>query len=87
MRPIFFAYTRSFLLGIIPVLAAGLDAIVALIETGDEGPITAVLANAFGFDPDTAESIVRVVGMIAGLLIAYERRGWARKYSADPRDK
>ena len=87
MRPIFFAYTRSFLLGVIPVLAAGLDAIVALVETGNEGPITEFMAALFGLSPGTAESIVRVVGMVAGLLIAYERSGFARKYSTNPKDK
>jgi len=83
---IFIGYTRSFLLGIMPVLLSGLDAILAIVESGETGPITALLVSVLGMDAESAEGAVRLVGVVAGLIIAWERSGRARPYSLNPKD-
>jgi hypothetical protein len=81
--PIFFAVTRSFILGIVPVLIAAADLIVA-ISTGEaSGPVADFLTWTFGWSPEQATKVVRGVGTVAALIIAQQRSGAARPYTME----
>lgn len=83
--PIFIAWTRSFWFGIVPALLSLLDLTVLVFTDATIGPIAGLLVTAFGWDQVAVENIMRGVATIAGLIIAYQRRGPARPYTLDPR--
>lgn len=83
--PIFIAWTRSFWLGIVPLLLNALDIAVMISAPGTLGPIAALIASATGADLDQVETIMRGSGVVAGLIVAHQRRGESRPYTINPR--
>lgn len=83
--PIFIAWTRSFWLGIVPLLLIGADMLAALSSQGGLGPIATLIATLTGLDVDQVEGALRGVSVIAGIVIAQQRGGAARPYTLDPR--
>lgn len=85
MPPIFIAWTRSFWLGIVPLLMVGADMLAALSDAGGIGPVAALIAGLTGWDAAQVESALRGVAVVAGVIIAQQRSGSARPYTLDPR--
>lgn len=87
VTPIWFARTRSFWLGIVPILMAVLDLIVQVTTTEAAGPVGASIASllmAMGFDVtgDDVSGFLKGLGLFAGLVIAQQRSGLSRPYVA-----
>jgi hypothetical protein len=88
-KPIFIGVTRSFWLGIVPVVAALVDTgFAALSDQELHAPIAAVVSgigNAVSWLPDwTVEQVhegMQVLAAAAGLIIAHQRRHAARPYT------
>ena len=81
--PVFIGITRSFLLGIVPVLIAIADLVVA-VSTGEaSGPVSDFLTWLFGWSPEQATKVVRGAGSVAALIIAHQRSGASRPYTME----
>lgn len=84
--PIFFAWTRSFWLGILPTLLIVLDIAVQIM--GDPiatPPVAALIGWMIGADPVVIEGWMLRLAPLFALLIAQQRSGQARPYTMDPR--
>lgn len=84
--PIFIAKTRSFWLGIVPAGLTLVDVVANAVADGTSGPIAGGLAAIFGpLTGLTAEEIhafMLEVAPICALVIAHQRGGAARPYTA-----
>ncbi|MCA0846129.1 hypothetical protein [Salipiger thiooxidans] len=85
MTPIFIGWTRSFWLGIVPALMVLADLIVALFTDATIGPIAGVISVMLGLPPEKVEQVLRGVAGVAALIVAHQRRGAARPYTANPK--
>lgn len=83
IAPIFILKTRSFWLGIFPLLLTIADSLFAESATG--GPFTNLLAAALGKDPETVRGWMLLVSPVWGLIIAQQRAGLTRPYTASPK--
>jgi hypothetical protein len=82
MPPIFFAATRSFWLGIVPILMILLDVAVTLAADATSGPpVAGVIARALGFDAAAVEAAMLKLAPLFALVIAQQRAGKARPYT------
>lgn len=87
VTPIWIVRTRSFWLGIVPLLVALLDLVIQITTTEAAGPVGAALATllqAVGFDVtgEDVTSFLKGLGLVAGLILARERSGLSRPYVA-----
>jgi len=82
IAPIFILKTRSFWLGILPLLLTISDSLFAESATG--GPFTNLIAAALGKDPEGVRGWVLLVSPVWGLIIAQQRAGLSRPYTASP---
>lgn len=80
--PVFIGKTRSFWLGILPLVLTLLDSLLAETETG--GPITNLIAAVIGKDPETVRGWMLLSSPVFGLIIAQQRGGLARPYTMNP---
>lgn len=82
-QPIFFAWTRSFWLGIFPALMVAFDVTAAVIMDPETiPPIAGFIAWIFDANPYQVENwLVRIAPLFA-LIIAHQRRGENRPYTA-----
>lgn len=90
--PIFFGYTRSFLLGVVPILLTMIDMAFSLVaDPHTAAPIAFLIAKVLGIftevTPEKVETVMRGLLPFYGLLIAQQRSGAARPYTIDPRYK
>ena len=86
MQPIFILWTRSFWLGVFPALLVALDVAAQAVSDPTVGPpVAGVIARVFGFDPDQVEGTMRGLAPLFALIVAYQRSGMARPYTANPR--
>lgn len=92
IEPIFFAYTRSFWAGIVPLLLTLID--IAVRMTADPAtalPAATVISWAVSaVTPVSTAQVAHIMQTLAplfGLLIAQQRAGYARPYSLNPRAK
>lgn len=96
--PIFFAWTRSFWLGIFPALLTALDLLLVLMaDSATSGPVAKVLsillsvpAAVPGFDwlaatPEQIGAFMQALAPIYALIVGHQRAGAARPYTIDPR--
>ena len=86
MDPIFFAWTRSFWLGVFPTILTLIDVAFQIFATPDAGaPVAALLAAilhpAWPVAADDIERTMRALAPIYALIIAQQRAGAARPYS------
>lgn len=85
MKPIFFAATRSFWLGVVPLLAILADVlaqVLTVLSDADVGPpVAGVIASLFGGDAAKVEAVMRTMAPVFGLLIAHQRSGASRPYT------
>lgn len=87
MNPISFYITRSFWLGILPALMVALDAFVQLFLDPQMGPPVAsmvawLLSIFFEVDPVQVEAVLLKMAPVFALIVAHQRRGSARPYTA-----
>lgn len=88
--PIFFAWTRSFWMGIFPTLLIGLDITVqllaVLVANPDLAPpVASLIGWVISADPVLIEGWMLRFAPLFALLIAHQRSGSARPYTIDPR--
>ncbi len=83
-EPIFILWARSFWLGILPLVLAGLDLLIALGSSETVGPISAAIEALTGVSAETAEKVLRGLAVLSGLIVAHQRRGASRPYTAKP---
>lgn len=96
--PIFFAWTRSFWLGIFPALLTGIDLLIVLAgDASTAGPVAGVLsavltllAAAPGMSwlaatPDQVMAVMQALAPIYAIIVGQQRSGAARPYTIDPR--
>lgn len=89
IAPIFILKTRSFWLGIFPLLLTALDTLfTSLSAGGDGGPLVQMLAHLLGYDPSEIRGFLLAVTPLWGLIIAQQRGGFGgaipRPYTMDP---
>ena len=85
IAPIFIAKTRSFWLGIVPLILTLLDSVFASIgEGGDGGPVANLIAAAVGADPENVRGWLLLIAPVWGLVIAQQRAGLSRPYTMNP---
>lgn len=97
-NPIFFAWTRSFWLGIFPALLTAIDLLLVLMaDNATAGPVAAVLSilltvpaavPGLGWLAATPEQIgafMQALAPLYAIIVGYQRRGAARPYTIDPR--
>lgn len=82
IAPIFILKTRSFWLGILPLILTLSDSVFA--EAGTGGPFTNLLAAVLGKDPEAVRGWLLLVSPVWGLIIAQQRSGLTRPYTANP---
>ncbi len=97
-RPIFFAWTRSFWLGIFPAILTAVD--VAFHIFGDAataGPVAAALAAALALlalipglswlavTPEQIMATMQAAAPLYALIVGHQRMHAARPYTIDPR--
>ena len=90
-EPIFFAWTRSFWLGIFPALLTALD--IAFQIFGDPStaaPVAAALAWVVRLaggtvTPDAIARVMQAMAPLYALIVAQQRSHAARPYTIDPR--
>ena len=91
--PIFFAWTRSFWLGIFPALLTAIDMAFLIFGSAETaGPIAAILAAMLSMLPlvgtITAEDVTATMQALAplyALIVGQQRMHAARPYTIDPR--
>ncbi len=89
--PIFFAWTRSFWLGIFPALLTAMD--IAFQIFGDpatSAPVAAALAWVTGWfgvtvQPEAIARVMQAMAPLYALIVAQQRSHAARPYTIDPR--
>lgn len=89
IAPIFILKTRSFWLGIFPLLLTALDTFfTSLSADGDGGPLVQMLAQLPDYDPSEIRGFLLAVTPLWGLIIAQQRGGFGgaipRSYTMDP---
>ena len=96
-EPIFFAWTRSFWLGIFPALLTAADVTFNLFSSSETSiPVAGVLAafigvfsSIFGLEWSiTAEAVHQFMTNLApiyAMIVGYQRMHAARPYTIDPR--
>lgn len=81
-EPIFFGVTRSFWVGIVPMLAALVDVVVSLAADPAAGPpISGLIAAAFGWDAAAVEAAMLKLVPLFGLIALQQRAHAARPYT------
>lgn len=90
IAPVFIGYTRSFLIGILPLLLTAMDILVQLFtDHATAAPAATIIAWAVSLvHPVTAAEVTAVMQLLAplwGMIIAQQRAGYARPYTLDPR--
>lgn len=96
--PIFFAWTRSFWLGIFPALLTGMDLLLIMSsDAATAGPVAqvlsillSILASAPGFawlaaTPEQVGAFMQALAPIYAIIVGHQRAGAARPYTLDPR--
>ena len=84
--PIFIGYTRSFWFGILPILLTLLDLSVVIFSDATMAPPVALVISHFtGWEIGEVETTFRTMAPMFGLVIAHQRRGQTRPYTANPR--
>jgi hypothetical protein len=91
-KPIFFGITRSFWLGILPLLLTAFDGLVALsaFMLANEDNITPIamgIAGIFGWETESVSAFMRFISPVFGLIIAHQRSGAARPYALMPNEE
>ena len=87
--PIFFAWTRSFWLGLFPALLTAIDVAFALFSDPAAGaPVSALIAWAVGFvfpsvAADQIAATMQALAPVYAIIIAQQRSGASRPYTAD----
>lgn len=85
IAPVFILKTRSFWLGIFPLLLTALDTLfTSLSAGGDGGPLVQVLAQLLGYEASEIRGFLLAVTPLWGLIIAQQRGGLARPYTSSP---
>jgi len=89
-EPIFFAWTRSFWLGVMPALLTVLDVVVifatsALGDPSLHGPVATMLSWVIPVDTAQVQSVMQTLAPVYALIVAQQRAGAARPYTTDPR--
>ena len=85
IAPIFIGKTRSFWLGILPLVLTLANSILASISAGgDGGPVAALIARLFGWEPEIVKGWLLLIAPVWGLIIAQQRAGLTRPYTLDP---
>lgn len=83
-EPIFILWARSFWLGILPLVIAGADFLLTIGSEQTVGPVARVIEAITGIPAETGKDILRGLAVIAGLIVAHQRRGAARPYTTKP---
>lgn len=82
MKPIFFAWTRSFWAGALAILSS-LDGILPLlIDPQVQGPISQLVGHFTGYD---VQGLVAAATPLLTFFALQQRSGSARPYTIDPR--
>lgn len=85
IAPIFIGKTRSFWLGILPLVLTLANSVLASISAGgDGGPVAALIARLFGWEPEIVKGWLLLIAPVWGLIIAQQRAGLTRPYTIDP---
>lgn len=88
IKPIAFWKTRSFWFGWFPAALTLLDVMVGELATGTTGPISqaiaSILGTVTGWSPAEIEKAMLTIAPVYALLVAHQRRGVSRPYTADP---
>lgn len=85
IAPIFIGKTRSFWLGILPLLLTLANSVLASVSAGgDGGPVAALIARLFGWEPEIVKGWLLLIAPVWGLIIAQQRAGLTRPYTLDP---
>ncbi|MFT4015035.1 MAG: hypothetical protein QM682_16930 [Paracoccus sp. (in: a-proteobacteria)] len=88
IAPIFIGKTRSFWLGILPLLLTLANSVLASVSAGgDGGPVAALIARLFGWEPEIVKGWLLLIAPVWGLIIAQQRAGLTRPYTIDPTKK
>ncbi|MFC3170246.1 hypothetical protein [Paracoccus fontiphilus] len=88
--PIFILKTRSFWLGILPLLLTGIDTLLSGVAAGgDGGPFVHMVAQILGYDPAAIRGFLLAITPVWGLILAQQRGGFGggipRHYTLDPK--
>lgn len=96
--PIFFAWTRSFWLGIFPAIMTAIEvAVMAFADPSTSGPAAALISVILGgvslipwFDwvaatPDQVQAFMVGISPIYAMIVGQQRAHAARPYTIDPR--
>lgn len=88
IAPILITKTRSFWLGIVPALLTLLDVIAGAVSDGSSEPIAGAVAAIIepftGITADQVHAFMLAIAPICALIIAHQRSGLSRPYTADP---
>lgn len=96
--PIFFAWTRSFWLGIFPALLTGVDVAFRIFgDAATAAPVAAALAGALALaamipglswlavTPEQIMATMQAAAPLYALIVGQQRMHAARPYTIDPR--
>lgn len=85
MKPIFFAWTRSFWLGIFPALLVSFDiASAVILDPEAVPPVAAFIAALIGSNAEQVETFLMQIAPVFALIVAHQRRGENRPYTVIP---
>lgn len=97
-EPIFFAWTRSFWLGLFPAILTGIDMLIMVFNNADlAGPVAATIAAALtavsglpyldwlATTPAQINAFMLAIAPIYALIVGQQRMHAARPYTIDPR--
>lgn len=84
LPPVFFARTRSFWLGILPLALTLLDSLFAVGSSGAGGPVADLIAAVFGWEPETVRGWLLLISPVWGMIIAQQRSGITQPYAMTP---
>lgn len=90
--PIFIGYTRSFWLGIVPIIITTAEFLATVFsDAATAGPVAGlmsmILAPHFAITAEQINTVMQGLLPFYGLFIAQQRAGYARPYTLDPRAK
>lgn len=82
MTPIFFAWTRSFWLGVFPALLVAIDVLSSVVLDPEAvGPVAEFIGMLTGVSAGQVEDYLMRIAPIFALIVAHQRRGENRPYT------
>ena len=89
IAPVTLWKTKSFWLGIVPLIITAIDTLLSFLGSDTGGPVVALLSSIFGFEAADLQSFLIKITPVWGMIIAWQRGGFGggipRPYTLDPK--